>query len=229
MKFREGEIQMTITLGDAFARRKKLDDELNTWINRLSLASRDSVQYKTKTIEGDDKFQVIPGSKKEFKRTYTIEECREKIQQLINEDQELALRISLTNQKAKGTLIALDGTKRILTIPELLVLRNEIGPKLERAARAIPVRMDGVDIIQSEKNKLKWRTIRANYKSHQSMGEKGNVITNQVIEDYAIEEVVDYGLPQREVFDRIDEIHAWMHRIKEAINEANKTELEELQ
>ncbi|MHA1555575.1 MAG: hypothetical protein ACTSPM_01440 [Candidatus Heimdallarchaeota archaeon] len=219
---------MKKTLGDAFALRKKIDNELNTWINRLALASRNAVHYKTKAIEGDKKFQSIPGSKKIYTRNYTIEECREKIQKLIAEDQKLALLISLTNQKAKAKVIGLDGKEEELTIPELLVLRNEIAPKIERAARAIPTRASGVEIVEEGKDKIEYRIIKANYVNKQIMGEKGNVLTNKVIEDFNIEEVEDYGLKQREVFDNIDEIHAWMFRIKEAINMANKTELEEL-
>jgi len=221
-------VKLKKTLGDAFALRKKIDNELNTWINRLALASRNTVHYKTKAIEGDKKFQSIPGSKKIYTRNYTIEECREKIQKLIAEDQKLALMISLTNQKAKAKLIDLDGKEQELTIPELLVLRNEIAPKIERAARAIPTRASGVEIVVDGKDKIEYRIIKTNYVNKQTMGEKGNVLTNKIIEDFNIEEVEDYGLKQREVFDYIDEIHAWMFRIKEAINMANKTELEEL-
>ena len=50
---------------------------------------------------------------------------------MIKEDQILAHRISVTNQKASGTFIDLNGTEKTLTIPALLVLRNDIAPKLE--------------------------------------------------------------------------------------------------
>ena len=67
---------MTFTLGDAFSRRKQIESELQNWINRLRLAGRDSIKYQTKEIEGDKKFIKIPGSEKNYKRTYTIEECQ---------------------------------------------------------------------------------------------------------------------------------------------------------
>ena len=91
-----------MSLGDGFSRRKQISAELETWINRLHVAGRDTIKFQTKEIEGENQFKPIPGSKKDFIRTYTIEECRKKIQELIEEDQKLALRISLTNQKAKS-------------------------------------------------------------------------------------------------------------------------------
>ena len=44
-----------------------------------------------------------------------------------------------------------------------------------------------------------------------------------------MEEVTDYGIEERIIFDEIDKMHAWQHRLKEAINQANKTELIELE
>ena len=40
--------------------------------------------------------------------------------------------------------------------------------------------------------------------------------------------LTDYGFEEREVYDEIDKIHAWQQRLKEAINQANKTDLIEL-
>ena len=219
---------MTITLGDAFSRRKQIESELSNWINRLKLAGKDSIKYQTKEIEGGNQFIKIPGSEKDFKRTYTIEECQEKIKQLIEEDRKIALRISLTNQKAKARLVDLEGNEVELTIPELLVLKNDIAPKLEEAAQAVPRKAVGVEVIEKTDAYTKWRTIYPLYKQKQSLSEQGHKIEEEYIDYYNVEEIIDYGIEERNVFDQIDKIHAWQHRLKEAINQANKTELIEL-
>jgi hypothetical protein len=41
-------------------------------------------------------------------------------------------------------------------------------------------------------------------------------------------EVTDYGVPRREQWDAIDRIGEFAQRVKQAINQANKTELAEL-
>ena len=95
-----------MTLGDGFSRRKQIESELETWMNRLRLAGRTSVKYQTKEIEGAFKFIPIPGTKNEYPRHYTIEECNEKIKELIEEDRILAMRISITNQKAPVNMMS---------------------------------------------------------------------------------------------------------------------------
>jgi len=219
---------MVITLGDGFSLRKQIEAELNNWINRLNLAGRNTIRYQTKTIEGENKFDNIPGSKKEFNRTYTVEECKAKIEELIEKDQKLALRISLTNQKAKAKLLDLNGNEIELTIPELLVLKNDIAPKLERAAQSVPKLAKGVEIIENTQNYTKWRTIYPIYKTKQSLSEQGHKIEEKIIDYYEVEEITDFGVEERKVFDEIDKIHAWQHRLKDAINQANKTELIEI-
>jgi len=219
---------MTMTLGDGFSRRKQIESELNNWINRLRLAGKETVKYQTKEIEGDKKFIPIPGSKKVFNRTYTIEECQAKIRELIEEDKKFALRISLTNQRAKAKLINLEGNEVELTIPELLVLRNDIAPKLEEAAQSVPRKAIGVEIIETTNTYTKWRTIYPLYKQKQSLSEQGHKIEEEYTDYYNVEEITDYGIEERNVFDQIDKIHAWQHRLKEAINQANKTELIDL-
>ncbi|TFF95703.1 MAG: hypothetical protein EU544_02220 [Promethearchaeota archaeon] len=216
---------MALTLSDAFSRRKQIQAEIENWINRLSYAGRETVSYQTKQIEGDKKFIPIPGSKKEYHRTYTIEECQSKIQELIEEDKELALKISLTNQIAKAKIVNLEGKEIELTVPELLVLKNNIAPKLERAANAIPKKATGVEIIDGTDQYTKWRTINPIYKRKQSLSEQGHKIEEEYIDYYNVEEVTDYGVQTRKVNDEVDKIHAWQHRLKEAINQANKTEL----
>jgi hypothetical protein len=216
-----------MNLGDAFTRRKQIDAEIQNWINRLSLAGQDSKIYQTKRIEGDQKFVPIPGNMKTYARNYTIEECQERIKTLIDEDRQLARRISLTNQIAVGNLLDLDGKEKKLNIPELLLLRNEIGPKLENAARAIPKKATGVEIVKQDANSMNWRSIEPYYKHSQELSDKGHKIEKEYIDFYTITEVTDYGKHEREIFDETDKIHAWLERIKNAINEANKTELVE--
>jgi len=216
---------MTITLGDAFSRRKQIEVELENWTNRLRYAGRTTTSYQTKSIEGGKDFDAIPGSKRVFDRNYTIEECQTKIKEIIEEDKKLALRISLTNQRAKAKMIDLDGEEIELTIPELIVLKNDIAPKLENAAQAIPKLTKNVETIEKTDKYVKWRSIIPLYKKKQSLSEQGHKIEEDIIDYYNVEEIDDYGIEEREVFDKIDKIHAWQHRLKEAINQANKTEL----
>src|SRR5690348_15698985 len=108
-----------MTLSDAFNRRKKLAADIASWTNRLSQAGTERREYRTKAIEGDGAFVPEPGSEKFTERHYTIEECQAHIAALMREDRELALRISLTNQRAKARVQDLDGTERELTVPEL--------------------------------------------------------------------------------------------------------------
>ncbi|MBY9006349.1 MAG: hypothetical protein KGD63_06295 [Candidatus Lokiarchaeota archaeon] len=219
---------MTLTLGDGFSRRKQIEKEFSSWINRLRLAGKDTISYQTKVIEEEKKFIPIPGSKKEFKRNYSIEECRSNLAELIEEDQKLALRISITNQKAKAKLLDLDGKEVELTIPQLILLKNDIAPKLEETAQAIPKVAKGVEIIESTDKIIKWRSITPIYKIKQSLSEQGHKIEEEYIDYYNVVENTDFGFDERKVYDDIDKIHDWQHRLKVAINQANKTELIEL-
>lgn len=221
--------KITLTLGDAFSRRKQIESEITTWISRLQIAGTDTKKYTTKQITGNQKFEPIPGSTKTYKRHYEIEECINALEKLIEEDKNLALRISLTNQQAKAKLLDLDGQEKEFTIPELLVLKNDIAPKLENLKRSIPIRAQGVDIIEQSDTSIKYRVISEVKKSVQEMGEKGQVITNNITDYYTVEERTDFGYNQRTVYDEIDNIHTWLVRLKEAINQANRTPLAELE
>ena len=75
---------------------------------------------------------------------------------------------------------------------------------------------------------MKWRTVIPCYKTKQSLSEQGHKIEEEYIDYYDVEEITDYGFEEREVYDEIDKIHAWQQRLKEAINQANKTDLIEL-
>lgn len=216
---------ITLTLGDAFSRRKQIESEIQNWTNRLKLAGTDTKRFDTREIDGENKFKPIPGTNKDFIRNYTIEECRNKIEQLIKEDRELAMRISITNQNAKAKIIDLDGSEKELSIPQLLVLKNDIAPKIETAAQSIPKLATGVEILEKSDKFIKWQNITPIYKKKQSLSEQGHKVEEEYIDLYKVQEIIDYGKPQREVFDEIDRIHEWQHRLKEAINQANKTEL----
>jgi hypothetical protein len=217
-----------MNLGDAFARRKQIGAEIENWLARLRLAGRDTLQYRTLSIENKDDLVPIPGSKRDFKRTYSIEECLDKLKSLIEEDRILALRISLTNQKARAKTTLLDGSEKELSIPELLVLKNDIAPKLENMARAIPIKAKGVEVTSATDMVMNWRAITKVEKASQELSDKGHKIEKQVVDYYQIDEVADYGHEERKVFDEIDKIHLWLQRVRNAINEANKTDLLEL-
>jgi preprotein translocase subunit SecD len=214
-----------MNLGDGFSRRKQIESELETWTNRLRLAGRITTKYQTKEIEGEKKFIAIPGTKNEYLRHYTIEECNEKIKELIEEDRKLAMRISITNQKAKAQMKDLEGNDVELTIPALLVLKNDIAPKLERAAQSIPKLNQNSEVMEKASDYSKWRTVYPFYKTKQSLSEQGHKIEEEYIDYFNVEEVMDFGYDERRVNDEIDKIHDWQHRLKEAINQANKTEL----
>lgn len=218
---------ITMNLGNAFARRKQLSAEINTWINRLGLAGRNTKQYQTLDISGGKDFSPIPGTIKQFTRNYSIEECRERLDKLIAEDRDLALRISLTNQIAKGKVVNMDGEEQELTIPELLVLKNDIAPKIEQAIRNIPRKATGIELMEQKEKSVKWRTISTRYKTEQVLGDKG-VAENKVVDYHDVHEVEDFGYSERAVFDEVDKVHKWMQSLKEAVNQANQTELVDL-
>ena len=124
-----------MTLGDAFNRRKKLAADLATWLGRLTAAGATKRTFRTYAIEGGEAFIAFEGSEKRSTRHYTVDECRAKLAEIVAEDRELALRISLTNQRARAEVVDIDGVVRAYTVPELLVLKGDIIPKMEQAAR----------------------------------------------------------------------------------------------
>jgi hypothetical protein len=216
---------MGMTLGDAFNRRKKLDADIQSWINRLTQAARDHREYVTKNLEGPDAYKPEPGTEKIVPRHYTIEECQRKLQELISEDQQLALRISLTNQKARATLQCLDGTLREMSVPELIVLKTDIILKMEKAARAVPTRVESMGVFEEGPTYVKQRSVTKIEKKKETLLEKGLKLEETVVTGYRIEENTEYGILQRQAWDEIDRIQEFAQRVKQAINEANKTEL----
>lgn len=219
---------MRMTLGDAFNRRKKLDADLTSWTNRLKGAGTTKRTFRAKTIDGANAFVPEPGSEKTTVRHYTVEECREKIREILDEDRILALRISLTNQAAKAEVEDLNGKVRTYSVPELLVLKDSIIPKLEAAARAIPLRPDGVNVIETGDNFIRHRAVTKIERKKETFSEKGLKAEEMETLGYDVVEVTDYGLPSRDVWNEVDRIQEFHQRVKQAINRANKTELVDL-
>ncbi|MFC4560885.1 hypothetical protein ACFO4E_03325 [Nocardiopsis mangrovi] len=217
-----------MTLGDAFNRRKKLSSDLQSWINRLNVAGSERRTYRTATLEGDAAYRPEPGTEKATTRSYTVAECRERIDAILAEDERLALRISRTNQQARAEIEDLNGDVRLLTIPELLVLKSDTIPKLEQAARAVPVRADNVGVVDSGGDWVRYRTVKRVERKRESFSDKGLKVEETELLGFDIVEVTDYGLPQRGQWDEIDRIGEFAQRVKQAINRANKTELAEL-
>ncbi len=220
---------MRMTLGDAFNRRKKLAADLAAWQNRLKASGVTRRVFRTKAIEGASAFAPEPGSEKTTSRHYTVEECRQKMQEILLEDRSLALRISLTNQAAKAEVEELDGTTRTYSIPELLVLKDAIIPKMEEAARAVPLRADGVNVIESESGHARYRTVTKVERKKETFSDKGLKAEEMETLGYDVVEVTDYGLPSREMWNEIDRIQEFLQRVKQAVNRANKTELVDLE
>ena len=219
---------MRLTLGDAFNRRKKLAADLQAWMARVKLAGATRRHYRTRSIEGDGAFSPEPGSEKTTSRHYTVEECRAKIREILDEDRSLALRISLTNQRARAEVEDLEGVVREHTIPELLVLKDDIIPKLEQAARALPLRADGVNVIDKGDGFELHRAVTKVERKKETFSDKGLKAEEIELVGYDVVETTDYGLPSREVWNEIDRIQEFLQRVKQAINRANKTDLVDL-
>jgi hypothetical protein len=219
---------VTLTLGDAFNRRKKLAADLQNWINRLGLAGAERRSYRTAALEGDGAYQPEPGTEKVSTRQYTVPECRERIAAILAEDQELALRISRTNQQARAEIEDLGGQVRVLSIPELLVLKGDTIPKLEQAARAVPLRADDVGVYDSGADWVRYRLVKKVERKRESFSDKGLKVEETELLGHDVVEITDYGVARREQWDAIDQIGEFAQRVKQAINQANKTELAEL-
>ncbi len=209
-------------LGDGFSRRKQIQTLFGVWLNRLSLSGREEVRF-TSTVLGDSEDKAIAGTLKKFGRNFTIEECLSKLEELIKEDKGLAKRISLTNQQAKAPVEDLEGNTAELTIPELIVLKNDIIPKLEEITNNIPTQTTGVEIIETVGDAIKWRTIKTLISRTRKVSKEGFQLDVDVITGYNVKKVVDYGYSERKITDRNDKLQAYVSRVKIAINEANKT------
>jgi hypothetical protein len=216
---------MNLTLGDAFNRRKKLAADLAAWIGRLQASGAVRRSFRTKAIEGAQAFVAEPGSEKSSTRHYTIEECRARIDAIIAEDRELALRISLTNQRARADIEDLDGQTRSYSIPELLVIKDDIIPKLEQSLRAVPLRADNVSVFETAPGVVKHRTVTKVERKRETFSEKGLKAEEMELLGYDVVEITDFGLGSRDMWNAIDRVQEYQQRVKQAINRANKTEL----
>jgi hypothetical protein len=219
---------VAITLGDAFNRRKKLNADLQTWTGRLSLAGAERRTYRTSVLEGDNAYRPDPGTEKASTRQYTLQECRDKIAEILEEDERLALRISRTNQQARAEIVDLSGRTRVLSIPELLVLKDDAIPKLEQAARAVPLLADDVSVYEAGDAWVRYRQVKKIERKKETFSDKGLKVEEIELLGYDVVEVTDYGVPRREQWDAIDRIGEFAQRVKQAINQANKTDLVEL-
>lgn len=219
---------MSMTLGDGFNRRKKLAADLETFTNRLSQSGVERRVFRTRAIEGKAAFEPEPGSEKRSHRHYTIEECRERIAAILEEDRRLAMQISLTNQRARSKVINLEGVEIELSVPELLVFKNDLIPKLEQAARAVPTRADGVNIIEQGEGFTRHRTVKKVEKKKQTMSDKGIKVEEVETIGYDVVETTDYGIALRDCWNEVDRIQDFAQRVKQAINQANKAELVQL-
>lgn len=218
---------MKMTLGDGFNRRKKLGADLVTWQNRLSQSGSERRTFRTRDIAGDDAFAPQPGTDRATKRHYTIEECRARISEILAEDARLALRISRTNAEARAQVEDLDGTTLDLTIPELLVYKSDLIPKLEAAARAVPTRNDNVNVIDAGDGWVRHRAIKKIERKKETF-QKDLKVEEMELLGYDVTDVTEYGIAAREAWNEIDRIQEFAQRVKQAINQANKTELVEL-
>jgi hypothetical protein len=217
-----------MTLGDAFNRRKKLASDLQTWIGRLGLAGAERRTYRASALDGDNAYQPDPGTEKVSTRQYTVQECRDKIAEILEEDERLALRISRTNQQARAEIVDLSGRTRMLSIPELLVLKGDTIPKLEQAARAVPLRADDVSVYETGDVWVRYRQVKKIERKKESFSDKGLKVEEIELLGHDVVEVTDYGVPRREQWDAIDQIGEFAQQVKQAINRANKTDLVEL-
>jgi hypothetical protein len=219
------DIIINLTLGDAFNRRKKLAADLAAWIGRLQSAGAVRRSYRTKAVEGASAFVPDAGTEKSSTRHYTIEEARARIDEILAEDRSLARRISLTNQRARTEVEDLDGSVRAYTVPELLVIKDDIIPKLEQALRAVPVRADNVSVFDTAPGAVKHRTVTKVERKRETFSDKGLKAEEMELLGYDVVEITDYGLGSRDMWNAIDRVQEYQQRVKQAINRANKTEL----
>jgi hypothetical protein len=122
-------------------------------------------------------------------------------------------------------LVDIDGTEKEMSVPELLVLKNDIIPKLEQFIRAIPTRAEGVSVHTTGNGSIGYRDIKKIEKKKESITDKGIKMEEVVVIGYKVDETTDYGVLQRDSWNEIDRIHDFAQRVKQAINEANKTPL----
>ena len=80
--------------------------------------------------------------------------------------------ISRTNQQARAEIEDLGGRVRVLSIPELLVLKGDAIPKLEQAARAVPRRADDVGVYDSGEGWVRYRVVKKVERKRETFSDK---------------------------------------------------------
>jgi hypothetical protein len=116
----------------------------------------------------------------------------------------------------------------VLSIPELLVLKGDAIPKLEQAARAVPLRADDVGVYDSGEGWVRYRIVKKVERKRETFSDKGLKVEEVELLGHDVVEVTDFGVARREQWDAIDRIGEFAQRVKQAINQANKAELAEL-
>jgi hypothetical protein len=221
-------VNTNLTLGDAFNRRKKLAADLEAWTNRLKAAGAVRRSFRTKAVDGENAFVAEPGTEKRSTRHYTVEESREKIAEILTEDRALALRISRTNQSVRVDLEDLEGNVRSYTIPELLVLKDDVIPKLEAAIRAVPLRAENVSVYETAADHVKHRAVTKVERKRETFSDKGLKAEEMELLGFDVVEVTDFGADARSIWNEVDRVQEYAQRIKQAINRANKADLVEI-
>ena len=181
--------------------------------------------FRTLAVDGANAYTPEPGTEKSSTRHYTVEESRARIDEILAEDRSLALRISVTNQRATTEIEDLDGTLRSYTVPELLVIKDDVIPKLEQSLRAVPVRADNVSVYATGDEWVKHRTVTKVERKRETFSDKGLKAEEMELLGYDVVEITDFGLASRDMWNAIDRVQEYQQRVKQAINRANKTEL----
>ena len=122
----------------------------------------------------------------------------------------------------------LEGNVRSYTVPELLVIKDDVIPKLEQALRAVPVRADNVSIFDTAPGPggpVKHRTVTKVERKRETFSDKGLKAEEMELLGYDVVEVTDFGLASRDMWNAIDRVQEFQQRVKQAITRANKTEL----
>lgn len=206
-----------MNLSDAFTRRKEIQEEISLWTDRLNNAG---INRKVYLLDADKKEIELVES---FYREYTIEECLQSLQALMQEDKNLAIRISKTNAKVEVELEDFDGQVRRVSIAELLILKDSIIPNMQKIVSSKPIANSGKEGKKLE-GYVEYETIHPRMSNVEDVKE-GVKFTKSVLQGYTKTVIEDFGISQRQKYDEQDKINHFARRVKKALNEANKAEL----
>jgi hypothetical protein len=85
-----------------------------------------------------------------------------------------------------------------------------------------------VSVYDSGDDWVRYRLVKKVERKKETFSDKGLKVEEIELLGHDVVEVTDYGVPRREQWDAIDRIGEFAQRVKQAINQANKTELAEL-